>query len=182
MSRLGPIPLEQMSAAQRQLHDKIAGQGRNPQGPLGVMIHVPELGEQVSGFVDYLMSDTLVPQKLKSIAILVIARAYTAQYEWFVHERRARSMGIDASVIDAIRERASPAFKDPAEALVYEITREILDSRTLGDELYARATKSLGDQALIELITVIGWYIAVAVLVVSFQLAAPGANPAPLGP
>jgi 4-carboxymuconolactone decarboxylase len=180
MSRLGPVPLEQMTSAQRRLHDKIAGQGRNPQGPLGVLIHVPELGERVADFVDYLMSDTLVPQKLKAIGILVIARAYTAQYEWFVHEQRARSMGIDGNVIDAIRDRARPVFKDPDEALVYEITCEIVNSRTLGDELYARAVKAFGNPALVELITVIGWYIAVAVLVVSFQLAAPGANPTPL--
>jgi 4-carboxymuconolactone decarboxylase len=182
MSRLGPVPLEQMSTFQRQVHDKIAGQGRNPEGPLGVLIHVPELGERVADFVDYLMSDTLVPQKLKSIAILVIARAYTAQYEWFIHAGRARSMGIGANVIDAIRDRVRPVFSNPDEALVHDITSEIVYSRALGDELYSRAVKVFGNQALVELITVIGWYTAVAVLVVSFKMPAPGANPAPLAP
>jgi len=174
MARIAPIALEQLTEAQRRLHDRIAKAGRGAAaGPWAVMLRVPELGERLAAVVEYLMSETLVPYKLKRLAVLTIAREYRAQYEWCVHEPRARAAGLAGDVIEAIRNGARPGFRDPDEALVYDMTLEIVRARSLGTGLHARAVDALGEAPTVELIALIGFYIALAVLLVAYDVEAP---------
>jgi 4-carboxymuconolactone decarboxylase len=181
MARIAPIPNERMTAVQRGLRDRIVAQGRRAHtGPFAALLHVPEVADDVDTLVKYFHSQTRVPAKLKELAILAIARAYTAQYEWFAHEPRARAAGLDGAIVEAIRARKRPEFRDPVEALVYDLTTEILDRRTLGDGHYACAVEALGEAAVVELIALIGVYIAIAVVLVSYQVEAPDGAPSPL--
>jgi 4-carboxymuconolactone decarboxylase len=179
MARIEPVPLERMTAAQRRLHDRVARVGRRAgSGPWVALLHAPEVGEPIAGFVEHFMSETRLPQKLKEVAILVIARAYCAQYEWFVHERRARRFDVEEAVIEGIRNRVRPKFQDPDEALVHDIASELSNKRRLSEPLYERAIRSLGEAATVELVALIGFYAAVAVLCESFKVDAPdGASP-----
>jgi len=178
MGRIAPIPLDRMTAEQRALHDTIARQRSVGQvrGPFAVLLHAPDVGGRVSDMVDHLLSDTRVAHTLKELAIIVIARQYTAQYEWFIHARRARQVGLDPAVIDAIRHRRRPDFANANEALVYDMTLEIVEQRELSDDYYARAVAALGEPAVVELITLIGFYIGIAVLLVSFDVEVPDAG------
>ena len=182
MARIEPIPPQRMTAEQRRLHEMIAARrtGGKVSGPFAVLLHAPEIGKPVAALIDQLLSDSRVPHKLKEIAILAIARKYTAQYEWFVHERRARRFGVDDAVIEAIRHRRHPDFGDPIEELVYDMTNEIVDARRLGDDHYARAVAALGEAAVVELVVLIGFYISVAVLLVSYQVEVPDSGAVPL--
>jgi 4-carboxymuconolactone decarboxylase len=179
MARIAPIPKERMTAAQRHLHDRVASAGRGAAaGPWAVLLRVPEAGERLAGVVEHLMSETLVPQRLKRLAVLTIARAYRAQYEWAVHEPRARAAGLDGAVIEALRTGARPSFGDPKEALVYEVTSELVYARALHEPLYARAAETLGEAQMVELVALVGFYIALAVMLVAFDVEAPnGALP-----
>jgi 4-carboxymuconolactone decarboxylase len=175
MARIEPIPLDDMTAEQRRLHDKISAQrtGGEVRGPFAVLLHVPEIAEPVADMVDLMLSDTRVPHTLKELAILTIARQYTAQYEWGVHVRRALRLGLDEAVIDAIRHNRRPDFRDADEELVYDMTNELVADRRLGDDHYARAVAALGEAALVELVALIGFYMMVAILLVSYQVELP---------
>lgn len=175
MARMDPIPLEQMTAEQRALHDLIAKQRSRGQvqGPFAVMLQAPDVCERVAEMVNHMLQETRVPLTLKEIAIITIARQYTAQYEWFVHARRAKEVGVDDAVIDAIRHRRRPNFNDPTEALVYDMTLDMVDHRRLSDNLYASAIKTFGNAAVVELVALIGFYIMIAVFLVSFQVEVP---------
>ena len=179
MARIAPIALDQLSEAQRRLHERVAKAGRGAAaGPWAVLLRIPEVGERLAAVVEYLMSQTLVPHNLKRLAILTIAREYSAQYEWCVHEPKARAAGLADEVIEAIRNGGRPRFRDPDEALVYDMTAEIVRRRSLGAGLHARAVESLGEAPAVELITLIGFYIALAVLLVAYDVEAPnGAVP-----
>ena len=175
MARMDPIPLNQMTAEQRDLHDLIAKQRSRGQvqGPFAVMLQAPDVCERVAEMVDHLLQETRVSLPLKELAIITVARQYTAQYEWFVHARRAKQVGLDEAIIDAIRHRRRPDFNDATEALVYDMTLEMVEARRLGDELYARARETFGDAALVELVALIGFYIMIAVFLVSFEVPVP---------
>lgn len=175
MARMDPIPLDQMTEEQRTLHDLIKKQRSRGkvQGPFAVMLQAPDVCERVAEMVDHLLQETRVSLPLKELAIIVIARQYTAQYEWFVHARRAQQVGLDENIIEAIRQRRPPDFKDPKEALVYAMTLEIIEKRKLSDALYASAKKTFGDAALVELIALIGFYVMIAVFLVTFEVEVP---------
>lgn len=178
MARMDPIPLDRMTAEQRALHDLIARQRSRGkvQGPFAVMLQAPDVCERVSEMVDHFLGETRVALTLKEIAIITIARQYTAQYEWFVHVRRARQLGVDEATIDAIRHRRRPAFTDETEALVYDMTMEMVEQRRLGDALYARAKETFGDAGVVELVALIGFYIMIAVFLVTFEVEVPDAE------
>ena len=182
MGRIAPIPLDRMTAEQRALHDTVAAQrtGGQVRGPFAVLLHAPDVGGRIADMVNHLLSDTRVPHTLKELAIIVIARQYTAQYEWFIHARRAKQVGLDDGVIDAIRHRRRPDFSDDAEALVHDMTLEIVETRRLGDDRYARAVATLGEAAVVELVALIGFYIGIAVFLVSFDVEVPDASAEPL--
>lgn len=175
MSRLDPIPMEQMTKEQRALHDVIAAQrsGGRVRGPFAVLLRTPDIGARVADMVDHMLSDTRVPLTLKELAIITIARHYTAQYEWFVHARRAKEVGLSEGAIDAIRHGRRPDLRDPVEALVYDMTTEMLESDRLSDQTYDQALAALGEEALVELVALIGFYIMIAVFLVSFDVEVP---------
>ena len=175
MGRIDPIPLDRMTAEQRSLHDVIAAQRSvgKVRGPFAVLLQAPDVGGRVSDMVNHLLSDTRVPHNLKELAIIVVARQYTAQYEWFIHARRAREVGVDAAAIEAIRHRRRPDFGDPDEALVYDMTMEMVERRRLGEIHYARAVAALGEPAVVELVALIGFYVMVALFLVSFEVEVP---------
>lgn len=175
MARLAPIARDQMTGLQRKLHDRISAQrtGGKVGGPFAVMLHAPNICDPVSQFIDQLMSDSPLPHKLKEVTILTIAQAYQASYEWVVHERRARRFGLDDSIIKSLKTGQTPDFSDPTEKLIYDITKEMLDQRQLSNKLYKQAEEALSKETLVEFIVLLGVYITVAVLLVSFEVEGP---------
>jgi len=182
MARIAPIPLEAMTAEQRALYDTILAQRSRGkvQGPFAVLLHAPDMGERVAEMVQHLLGETRMPDRLKELAILAIARRWTAQYEWFVHERRARAAGVSDAVIEAIRARSDPPFADAADALAFRMVEEIVERRKLSDEAYAEAIAAFGEPATVEFVAFIGFYIMVAVVLTSFDIEAPDGAPNPL--
>jgi len=176
MARLPPIPRDEMTELQGRLHDRIAAQRTGGQvgGPFAVMLHAPNICDPVSQFIDQLMSDSPLPHKLKEVTILTIAQAYQAPYEWVVHERRARRFGLEDALIESLKTGQVPNFSDNTEKLIYGITKEMLDQRRLSDTLYKQAEAALGKEPLVEFIILLGFYISVAVLLVSFDVEGPG--------
>lgn len=182
MTRIQPVPPETMTAQQKALHDLIAGQRSVGQvrGPFAIGLHAPDIGERIADMVNHLLSDTRVPHNLKELAIIVIARQYTAQYEWFIHAPRAVRVGVSQDTVEAIRSGKRPDFTDEDEALVYDITIEMVENRTLSQGLYDRAVDRFGEPAVVELVALIGFYIMIAVFLCAFDVDAPEGGPKPL--
>lgn len=181
MARIAPVPPEDMTAEQRAMFDLVAsqrGQGK-VRGPFALLLHAPDIGTRVADMVNHFLSDTRVPHKLKELAIIAVARRYSAQYEWFIHAARAVRVGLAEETAETIRTGARPAFADADEALVYDLAVEIVETRTLSDETYAKATAALGEPATLELVSLVGFYIMVAVVLNAYRVEIPdgGANP-----
>jgi len=87
MARIEPIPMDQMTSVQKRINDEIAGTrgGGAAKGPFALWLRTPELADKANAFGSYLRHQTSVPQNLVELAVLTIARAYSAQYEWHAH-------------------------------------------------------------------------------------------------
>jgi 4-carboxymuconolactone decarboxylase len=176
MARIDPIPPERMTAEQRRVNDAIAGRrgGGQALGPFSIWLRTPDLAEKAAALGDHLRSRLALAPRHQELAILVVARHWSAQYEWYAHARHAARVGLDAAVVEAIRTRREPAFADDSDAVVYRLTRELCDTRALGDDTYARAVDLLGEQTVVDLVTTIGFYVMVAVVLVGFRIDVPG--------
>ena len=185
MGRLTPIAAEDYTPDQKRIADMIANQRKaKVRGPFGVLLHTPEICELFANFVDLSLDEeqSRIPLRLKELAIITVGRVYGSDYEWFIHAARAVRVGVAEDIVEAIRTRKRPDFEDSNEALVYDMTLDMVENRTLGDALYARAVAAFGEPALVELVALIGFYIMIAAFLCAFDVDAPEGGPAPLVP
>jgi 4-carboxymuconolactone decarboxylase len=114
------------------------------------------------------------------MAILLEARIWDAQYEWWAHEPLARKAGVPDAVIAAIRDGKRPPALQPDEAVVYDFVTELLNKRQLSDETFARAKQILGEHQVVDLAAVTGFYVMVSVVIAAGRVGLPNNGPAPL--
>ena len=132
--------------------------------------------------VDLSLDENLsrIPMRLKELAIITVGRVFGSDYEWFIHAKRAAEFGIDTEVIESIRQNSPPSFTDEDEALVYDVARELAQTRHLADVNYRRAHKRFGDEGMVELAALVGFYHTVSIVLNVFDVEAPEGDPHPL--
>jgi 4-carboxymuconolactone decarboxylase len=167
---------EQQAVATEVLKQSSAGLG----GPYGMLIKSPELLKRYLSMTDYLRQKTSLPHRLNEMAILLEARLWDAQYEWWAHEPLARKAGLSEPIIDNLREGKRPDSMQPDEAIVYDVVTELLNKRHLSDATFASARKILGEQQVVDLVAVAGFYVMVSAVVIAGQIAIPNGGAPPL--
>ncbi|MBI4528877.1 MAG: carboxymuconolactone decarboxylase family protein [Deltaproteobacteria bacterium] len=178
MTRLPDLQLPELTAEQKRIYDEIAGpRSGSVRGPFPIWLRTPALADLANQLSSALRRDGKLDKRLLELAVLVVARQWSAQYEWFVHERAALNAGLSPEIVEAIRERRAPEFVREDERLVYEVVTELLETRTLSQTSYDRALAALGLEPLIELITTAGFYTMIAMILVAFEAPVPGGNP-----
>src|SRR6201990_2751360 len=114
------------------------------------------------------------------MAILLEARLWDAQYEWWAHEPLARKAGLPDAIINDIRDGKRPGSMQPDEAIVYEVVTELLNKRQLSDDTFVRARQILGEQQVVDLVAVAGFYVMVSAVIIAGRVAIPNGAPAPM--
>src|SRR3546814_11142248 len=95
------------------------------------MLRSPELAKRAAHLGEFLRFSTSLPPRLSELAILVTARAWTAQYEWYAHAKLALKGGLDATIVDAIAERRDPPFRNEDERIVYEDRKSAVQGKSV---------------------------------------------------
>lgn len=177
--RIAPLDPGTLTARQKELFDAIAGpRGGVVRGPFAIWLRHPDLVDKANDLGNHLREGTDVPRKLSELSILVTARAWNARYEWFAHERTAANCGVDQAIIEAIRANRTPSFADPEEECVYNVTLEVQRDKAISDATYAAAIAAMGEDRVIDLIAIIGFYTMVAITLNAFNAPLPeGAEP-----
>jgi 4-carboxymuconolactone decarboxylase len=98
-----------------------------------------------------------VPAALRELAILLVARFWSAHYEWNAHRKHAAAAGLDPSIADAIEVGKRPKLSAD-ETLVYDLVTELLRDKDISDATFAAAMARFGEQTVIDLIGTAGYY------------------------
>jgi 4-carboxymuconolactone decarboxylase len=101
---------------------------------------------------------------LSEFATLIVARAWTQQFEWYVHVPLARKAGTSQATIDALREGTRPDDMSADEAIVYDFASELLGRRCVGDIAYRQCIERLGERGVIDLTALIGYFATVSMV------------------
>ena len=174
MARLDPLPVEQLSPQQKLIHDKIKGNRPKLGGPFGVLLRNPALATAASGLVDAQRGEGKLDKRIYELIVLTVARHWSAQYAWAVHEPIARGLGFSEEMVEAIKARRRPASAKPEEALVYDAVTELLAGKVLSTAIYDRLIKQFGLDVTIELISTAGLYSMISTILNGFDV--PAAN------
>jgi 4-carboxymuconolactone decarboxylase len=181
MDRFPPIAPEEMNAAQRDVAARIADSPRGGiRGPFPALLHHPVLADRVQALGAHLRFGTGMPQKLVELAILVTARHWTAQYEWYAHEKIARREGLDPAIIAAIAEGRTPEAMPEDEAMVLAFARECLARGEPSDASFAALRDRFGLPGVLDLIAVAGYYSLVAIILNTARVPVPEGVAPPL--
>ncbi|MGP9788783.1 carboxymuconolactone decarboxylase family protein [Roseinatronobacter sp. NSM] len=170
-ARLAAPDPQSYGARQREIHDSIASGPRGGvRGPLAIWLYRPELAARAQDLGRYCRYDTLLPPRLSELAILTMARHWSAEYEWAAHKKEALKAGLSASVIEAIRTGTPPEYADDHERVVHAVARSILETRDVPDCLYAAAVTTLGTETLIDLVGLLGYYTLISMTLNVFRI------------
>jgi 4-carboxymuconolactone decarboxylase len=182
MPRLPELSLETMSGEQKRVHGIIASGPRGQvRGPLAVWLRRPDLAERAQALGEYCRYNSSLPKRLSELAILVTARHWRAEFEWFAHRGHALGAGLPEEIVEAIRTGQAPDFADPQDQAVYDISTAIYRDRRLTDEVYARARSVLGEDGLVDLIGVLGYYALISMTINAFEVSPPRGTPVAFG-
>lgn len=188
------IPLEKLTPEQRALSDaiksgpraKLASSGASKPGPLGgpfnVWLRSPGIGNLVQQLGEEIRFRSSLAGKLNELAILITARYWTSQYEWFAHHKLALEGGLDPAIAQAIAEGRRPAPMDADETIVYEFSRELHETQAVSDATYQSALEQFGERGVVDLISVNGFYGLVSMCLNVDQTPLPEGTPHPLPP
>jgi 4-carboxymuconolactone decarboxylase len=172
--RLKLLSPGEMSADQKETYDEaIAGKRGAPPAPMMAWLNSPEMARHATRLGAVLRFDTIFPAKLSEIAILVTARHFSSHYEWYAHKRLALKGGMDAKIIEAIRDRRTPPFDDPKAKTIYDVAKSLHEARGVSPALYEEAIKVLSLRGLVEIIGLCGYYTMVSMTLNTFEFGLP---------
>lgn len=180
--RFKPLSRAQMSEAQlRVVDDAIAGKRGSAPPPLMAWLASPELAQRAQKLGEFVRFDTSLPPKLSELAILVTARFWTSHYEWFAHKRIALAAGVDTEVVEAIAHRKEPKLDDPKARAVYRFSRALHETRNVPSDIFAEATRELGQRGVAELVGILGYYTLISMTLNAFEIGLPEGEATELG-
>lgn len=186
------IPVENLTADQKVVYDaiksgprsKIANTAAAKPGPLGgpfnIMLRSPAVGNLVQALGGELRFKSSIPSKLNELAIMVTARYWTSQYEWYAHCRLAIEAGLDPAKAKDVAENRRPANMDDDEAMIYDFSRELHETKGVSDANFKRIKDRFGERGLFDLIAVNGYYSLVSMILNVDKTPLPEGVPVPL--
>ncbi len=181
MPRLAPIDLAKLSPEQKKVADAIVSGPRGGlRGPFEPWLRSPVLADRAQKLGEYCRFDNSLPRDLSELAICLIGRHFKAQFEFYAHARLAREAGLSADIVEAIRVRATPPFTRDVEKVVYDFVTEYLDTNRVATPNYERAIDAFGEQGVVDLVGVCGYYMLVSMTLNVFEVPLPPGEPEPL--
>ena len=162
--RMAPIPKDKMSDAQKKAAAEFEAARGTLTGPWQVMLRSPDMINRARALSDYLRFKSSLPPRLSELVILITAREWAQQYEWNAHHPLALKGGLDPAIAKAVGEGRRPEKMADDEAILYDFCIELHRNRSVSDATYARAVGKFGEQGVVDVVGLSGWYTLVAMV------------------
>jgi len=178
MSRLRPLPPKEMTEEQLKYHEIIM---KRPifknypkdaplEGPYNPWVRSPAFAGATAQFSQYVRIDGILEDRLVELAIITVGRVWSAQFEFAAHAPRAVTAGISQEAVDDINRNENPTFEKDDEKAVYNFARELTETCRVGDQTYQEAIDQIGEQGVVELIGLMGYYVMVCMTLNTFEV------------
>jgi 4-carboxymuconolactone decarboxylase len=181
--RLPPIPESQQTEAQKKaIAEFTAARKTGISGPFVPMLRSPEVMNRARAMGDYLRFNSVLPPRLSEFAILITARYWTQNYEWDAHNQLALKGGLSADIIKAIAEGRRPEKMAADEDVLYTFCDELHRNQSISDATYARAVATFGEQGVIDIVGISGYYTLLAMVLNTARTPVPAGHTPALAP
>lgn len=163
--RMPPIPAEKLTDAQKKVAaELVAGPRGALAGPFVPLLRSPEFMSRLQKTGEYLRFNSTLPPRLNEFAILITARQWTQQYEFDQHAPLALKAGLKQEILSAIVDGRRPTGMAADEEVVYDFLSELRQMQSVSDATYARAVAKFGEQGVVDMTGVAGYYTMLAMI------------------
>ena len=161
--RLPLPPAASLDEAQRLAAQAlIDGPRKGVYGPFLPLLRSPELLDRVAALGEHLRFRSVLDARLRELVICVAARHVSNQFEWVMHAPLALKAGVSPQAIEALRQGVRPRCLADDEADAFDFAQEVLNRHGVGDPTYQSALARWGEQGVVELTTLLGYFTMVS--------------------
>jgi 4-carboxymuconolactone decarboxylase len=163
--RFKSLSYAEMTPEQKTMADDVLrGERGSMNGPYNVLLRSPEMGDLAQKYGAYLRFHSSVPKKLNEFAILITAKRWNSQYEWYAHHKYGLQAGLSPALIATLAAGKRPSPMEADEEIVYDFCSELLETKHVSDATFQAAKQELGERGVVDLIGVVGYYQLVSML------------------
>lgn len=181
LTRLPPLTRDDLDDKGKAVYDNIVGKGPAPKiGPVALSLYSPPIAQVFNDLNGYLRGSSVVSQRYIEVAIVLATREIEQQYEYSAHEPAALMFGAPQAVIDAIKYNREPVGLPTEETAIIKLGRAIMRDHKVSSALYAEVETIFGRRGLVELVTVMGDYVMVGMIMTAIDQHLPDNRPARL--
>ncbi len=174
ISRPPAVDEAALTADQRRIYDDIVSGPRGiVEGPLRVWLINAGLADKAQALGAYCRYGTRLPPRLSELAILVVGAHWRSGFEWHVHAPIAIKAGVPEEVAEAIRTGAAPKLDDAEARAVYGFATELVTRREVSEPTYRQAVSTLGLEATVDLVGILGYYTLISMTINAFHVPVP---------
>nr|WP_198980560.1 carboxymuconolactone decarboxylase family protein [Herbaspirillum sp. ASV7] len=172
--RLPTIPPDQYTPEQKEAAEQFLAARKVPVfGPFEPLMHSPQVMSQARAMGDYLRYNSAIGNTLSELVILITAREWTQDYEWYVHYPIALKAGIKPEIASAIADGRRPVGMSEDEEIVYDYSIELHRNKRVSDRSFERAEKRFGKKGVVDLAGINAYYTLLAMQMNAAQYQAP---------
>ncbi|MFZ6861467.1 carboxymuconolactone decarboxylase family protein [Undibacterium sp. Ji67W] len=175
--RLPTIAPENYSTEQKQAAQDFEANRKVPVfGPFEPLMHSPQVMTLARSMGDYLRYKSAIGNTLSELAILITARQWTQDYEWYVHQPIALKAGLKKEIVDAIADGRRPVAMSDDEDMVYDFCIELQHNKRVSEPTFKRVENRFGKKGTVDLTGIVAYYtlLAMELNVAEYQIPADG--------
>lgn len=169
-----PDPTPSLDPQGQELYQQLVAKRGRIDGMYRSLLNHPELTRHVSDLGTFLrFGSGALPDALRELLILWVARELGAAYEWVKHEPVARQAGVSPAVIQAIRTRHEPAGLEDLQQAALAAAQCVLTRRSIPQVVQDKLVAALGVPGVVELVVLCGFYEMIAGVIFAFDVPLP---------
>lgn len=159
-----PMPADEtLSPAQREAAQAlVAGPRKGVYGPFLPLLRSPVLLDRVAKMGEYLRFESVLDARVRELVTCAVARHVGNQFEWTMHAPLAVKAGVGEATVESLRLGARPKQLPRDEETALDFTRELLQTHGVSDPTYAEALQAFGEQGVVELASLVGYFAMVS--------------------
>ena len=164
---------DEVPAEHRARYDHVGEvRGGSMPGAFKAMAHSPLAMERIAGLGEYLRFDSGFDPDLRELVTLAVVQRTRCALEWMAHWGLAAKLGFSEDLLGRLGTPEAEKEPEPVGSAL-RFARLVTDGEPVDDETIAVLRSELGDKGLIDLISLVGYYLALSRIIETLQIPLP---------
>lgn len=150
------LSVTELDGRAEELRARVLGPDFQAPPPFWIWAQSIGLAEHVEPLGAYCRHQSRLPQRLRELSVLIVARHHRSPFAWWAHFEDAIRVGVSREGLERLSRGADPAFAAADEDVACRFATAVLERHTAGDALFAETRATLGIEGLVDILGCMG--------------------------